>query len=277
MLRGTDLGTRLILSSNQAARTFREWLLPIAAALPPARRQLLATISELNVGYPKSPLSIAADLPRDSLRFLERVPGGLDPGQRVPNGTLSDPQTGEPISLFDLIARGWLMLLFPDRSGSPTVMAAQNDAAHQVRATVGDAVQTFVVVGSLPAGDMAAPGLIDGDGAIARLFGASHGLVALIRPDGYLGYRSLPGQPLELASYLARVFSLRLPGPRGPSGHHPMTVYDLYLESGPRRRKTMVHVPSLLGCVATGATTEEALANTPAAIQSFLRSAGSPR
>lgn len=49
-----------------------------------------------------------------------------------------------------------------------------------------------------------------------------------------------------------------------------MTVYDLYLESGPRRRKTMVHVPSLLGCVATGATTEEALANTPAAIQSFL-------
>ncbi len=49
-----------------------------------------------------------------------------------------------------------------------------------------------------------------------------------------------------------------------------MTIYDLYLESGPRRRKTMVHVPSLLGCVATGATTEEALANTPAAIQSFL-------
>jgi len=50
-----------------------------------------------------------------------------------------------------------------------------------------------------------------------------------------------------------------------------VTVYDLYLESGPRRRKTMVHVPGLLGCVATGATTEEALANTPAAIQSFLR------
>jgi predicted RNase H-like HicB family nuclease len=50
-----------------------------------------------------------------------------------------------------------------------------------------------------------------------------------------------------------------------------MTVYDLYLESGPRRRKTMVHVPGLLGCVATGATTEEALANTPSAIRSFLR------
>jgi len=211
VLRGTDLGTRLILSSNQAARTFREWLLPVAAALPPARRQLLATISELNVGYPKSPLSIAADVPRDSLRFLERAPGGLDPGQRVPDGALREPQTGEPVALFDLFARGWTMLLFPDRSGNPGVIAAQNDAARQVRATVGDTVQSFIVARSLPAGELAAPGLIDGDGDVARHFGAPHGLVTLVRPDGYLGYRGLPGQPLELASYLARVFSLRLP------------------------------------------------------------------
>jgi predicted RNase H-like HicB family nuclease len=50
-----------------------------------------------------------------------------------------------------------------------------------------------------------------------------------------------------------------------------MTTYDLYLESGPRRRKTMIHVPSLLGCVATGATTDEAIAHTPETIRSFLR------
>jgi hypothetical protein len=97
-------------------------------------------------------------------------------------------------------------------------MAAQHDAARQVRATVGDAVQTFVVVDSLPAGAMPAPGLIDGDGAITRLFGASQGLVALIRPDGYLGYRCLPGQPLELASYLARIFALRLRELQAPRG-----------------------------------------------------------
>lgn len=49
-----------------------------------------------------------------------------------------------------------------------------------------------------------------------------------------------------------------------------MMIYDLYLESGPRHRKTMVHVPSLLGCIATGETTEAALANAPAAIHAFL-------
>lgn len=50
-----------------------------------------------------------------------------------------------------------------------------------------------------------------------------------------------------------------------------MKTYDLYLESGPRRRKTMVHVLELLGCVAVGTTTEDALAATPDAIRVFLR------
>lgn len=50
-----------------------------------------------------------------------------------------------------------------------------------------------------------------------------------------------------------------------------MTAYDLYLESGPRRRKTMVHVLDLLGCVAVGPTTEDALAATPETIRAFLR------
>jgi predicted RNase H-like HicB family nuclease/uncharacterized damage-inducible protein DinB len=50
-----------------------------------------------------------------------------------------------------------------------------------------------------------------------------------------------------------------------------VTVYELYLESGPKRRKTMVHVPELLGCVATGPTTEDALDATPGAIRAFRR------
>ena len=50
-----------------------------------------------------------------------------------------------------------------------------------------------------------------------------------------------------------------------------MTTYGLYLESGPKRRKTMVHVLDLLGCVAVGPTTEQALAATPDAIRTFRR------
>lgn len=48
-------------------------------------------------------------------------------------------------------------------------------------------------------------------------------------------------------------------------------TYGLYVESGPKMRKTMVHVPGLLGCTANGPTTEEALAATPDAIRGYLR------
>ena len=49
------------------------------------------------------------------------------------------------------------------------------------------------------------------------------------------------------------------------------TDYALYLESGPKRRKTMVHALDLLGCVAVGPTTEEAIENAPEAIAAYLR------
>lgn len=50
-----------------------------------------------------------------------------------------------------------------------------------------------------------------------------------------------------------------------------MTEYALYIESGPKHKKTMIHVPDLLGCIAQGPTTEEALASTPESIRLFLR------
>jgi len=50
-----------------------------------------------------------------------------------------------------------------------------------------------------------------------------------------------------------------------------MSIYELYLESGPKRKKTMVHVLDLLGCIAKGSTTEEALARTPEALRAYLR------
>jgi uncharacterized damage-inducible protein DinB/predicted RNase H-like HicB family nuclease len=47
--------------------------------------------------------------------------------------------------------------------------------------------------------------------------------------------------------------------------------FPLYLESGPRRRKTMVHVIALPGCIANGPTTEAALDATPDAVRAYRR------
>src|SRR2546427_10633367 len=48
-------------------------------------------------------------------------------------------------------------------------------------------------------------------------------------------------------------------------------VYALYAESGPQRKKTLVHVLDLLGCVVQADTTDEALAAAPDAIRAYLR------
>ncbi len=47
--------------------------------------------------------------------------------------------------------------------------------------------------------------------------------------------------------------------------------YALYAESGPQRKKTLVHVLDLLGCVVQADTTDEALAAAPDAIRAYLR------
>src|SRR5438132_11868942 len=50
-----------------------------------------------------------------------------------------------------------------------------------------------------------------------------------------------------------------------------MTTYALHLESGPQRKRTLVHVLDLLGCVVQADTTDAALAAAPEAIRSYLR------
>ena len=50
-----------------------------------------------------------------------------------------------------------------------------------------------------------------------------------------------------------------------------MKTYDIYLDSGPMRKKTYVNVPALTGCIARGDTTDEAIERTPDAIRAFLR------
>jgi predicted RNase H-like HicB family nuclease len=50
-----------------------------------------------------------------------------------------------------------------------------------------------------------------------------------------------------------------------------MKTYDLYLDSGPMMKKTIVHVPALLGCTVRGDTTQAALEATPDGIRAYLR------
>ena len=77
------------------------------------------------------------------------------------------------------------------------------------------------------------------------------------------------------------------PHPTGPTGPYPrfkcrarvtvaaitqvVSKYALYLESGPQRKSTLVHVVDLLGCAWFAPTTDEALSAAPEEIGAYLR------
>jgi predicted RNase H-like HicB family nuclease/uncharacterized damage-inducible protein DinB len=64
----------------------------------------------------------------------------------------------------------------------------------------------------------------------------------------------------------------------GITSERPRSIrFELFLETGPRHGRTMVHVPALAGCFATGPTTEQAIENARSAIRArleFLRRHG---
>ena len=215
VLLGTDLGTRFVLSNNPVMQAAREHGAPALTRLPPLRHRFLETLAQLRVGYRGSFLSVDADQGEASLSRLRRGPRRLRAGERVPDASLLRARKGEAISLFELFAQGWTLLLFPGKAATPDTIAALGALAREARDTVGDAVQAFIVVDAPPADLPATPVLVDPGGEVARRFGAGTGLAALVRPDGYLGYRGRPGQAGELASYLARVFAMRVAGYEG--------------------------------------------------------------
>jgi hypothetical protein len=200
----------LFLAQNPLMRAVREQVVPAIVGIAPIRRRILAAISQLTINYRGSFLSVDADS-RDEARGWPRLHGrGLRAGERVPDGTLVDARGSTSVALFDLISEGWALLIFPGDEATVEPTGALEPIIRQVRNAVGDAVHSYLVLETPAAGGAAETVLLDPAHKVADVFGARQGLVALVRPDGYLGYRGRLDQQGELASYLARVFAMRL-------------------------------------------------------------------
>jgi 2-polyprenyl-6-methoxyphenol hydroxylase-like FAD-dependent oxidoreductase len=213
VLRGTHLGTRLALARNPLMEAVREYFVPAAVKLPSVRRRALAAISQLGVNYRGSTLSVDAVPAAERRGVLRHGRDGIKAGDRVPDAALTDSSSGETISLFDLIARGWMLLLLAGRTAAPSDIAGLDGIARLVRETVGAEVEPYIVLSAQTDQALATPVLLDTTGEVGSIFAENEGMVALVRPDGYLGYLGAPDQPGALVSYLARVFAMRMREP----------------------------------------------------------------
>jgi len=204
LLRNTDLATRAVLSQNDLMREVRRHLIPVLAGSPRVRQRLMPIVGQLNVNYRGAFLAVDAG-------SVRRRGAGLLAGDRVPDQGLQSV-ADTPVRLYDLIAHGWTLLLFAGADATPERASALLKLAAASQAVVGEAVQRVRIMPGRAEEVAGLTTLLDAQGQVTTRFGASAGLAALIRPDGYLGYRGALEDAGALTSYLARVFAMRMVG-----------------------------------------------------------------
>ncbi len=191
-LRMTDFFSRLNTLSNPLAVAIRNNIGPMLSRNEQLRHRYRNAVAQLSVNY------------RDSRIVGERVEHPLPrtaprPGERASDGPLL--VGGVMARLFDLWrdTRHHLLIL-------SAVELSEGERAAWA-AFENDSVGVDLIVAS-PGGESSS--IIDPDGWLGRVYGASPTALYLIRPDGYVAYRSVPASARAVRSYLERFLPAKL-------------------------------------------------------------------
>ncbi len=219
-LRSTDTGTRAFQAAlamkNPLAIGLRNHFMSFVTSLGFVKERAGRTVSQIEVGYPKSPIvgqdqaslwnvRIAGTDERPGLSDWIHFGDGPAPGARVP-----DMPVGEG-TLFQLL-RGTehTLLCFDGAAATDSGYEKLARIVTMARERLGERVRAYVIVpgtelpAALPAN---VPVLFDADGELHRRFGSRSECIYVVRPDGYVGYRSQPADEQGFAAWLDRVFA----------------------------------------------------------------------
>lgn len=160
---------------------------------------IIAREAQLLVGYPDSPL-VAEDVAEGSLI------AGPVAGQRAPDATgLTQDAVSPALRLFELFRHvGHTLLLW---AGEPATAAAHQQAAIDIEQRLPGSVRCYVMVARGTPVDASGAVLVDDSGSYAAAYGTTGvpSAAYLIRPDGYVSYRTASTDAAEQAvSHLRR-------------------------------------------------------------------------
>ena len=213
VLKGSDLATRVVTLRGELAKHLRDKLMSALGELDFVRRKLARGMSELAISYRGSPI-VAEDRRgpirsafgggpddpglRDALAFA----AGPHPGDRAPDVALADGR-------WLLEARdptGHTLLALDGLNGTPGGDERLRAAAELVRSRYEGLIRPVLVSRTADSKGWDGDVLADPEGEVHRRYGASAECLYLIRPDGYVGYRSQPADVERLRGYLATIF-----------------------------------------------------------------------
>ena len=163
----TDRMTRAATSQNPAAQHLRDWLIPVLTGIPFVKEAMAERLAELSIVYRGSP-------------WVENHgPGPVRAGDRAPDAVLYDRAARAERRIFDLLKTpGFVLLAFDGQEGAKAAEGILGDLPGKVHRI------------TMPGSEWEPETLEDRDCWARTAYGAGgQGLLVLIRPDGYIGYR----------------------------------------------------------------------------------------
>ena len=229
LLQGTDLATRameqVVKFRSPLAVGLRNGFMSLVSKLDFVRANLTSSLSMLNRNYRHSPIVAQHRIPLwrasmkantdselPSLVAWTAFGSAPEPGDRAPDASFSADTQGAT-RLFQLMnPTRFMLLLFDGEASTEEGYRNLADISRRVRQRCGDAVSPYVIVPRAQAPESAhleGPVVVDADKVLHTRYGAQAECLYLIRPDGYIAYRSQPADGDKLLSYLDTLFASR--------------------------------------------------------------------
>ncbi len=239
VLRATQWLTRAVTLHGRMITSMRDGLLEALTQSHSVRGRAVAALSMIDVAYPRSPIvgqtrpslwhCLASVDEGCSLSEYNAFAHGPAPGSRALDAsfTAGNQPSGEPRCLFDLLrSPGHVLLAFEGAQSGPlpAYMCEEIERTADFAMPRIDVVfiarpDSRLEVG--PAGQIGSMFVTDETGEAHRRYGALGRCLYLIRPDGYVAWRSLPIDLDQLTEYLDEIFS------DGAREIHPLQVRSL--------------------------------------------------
>ncbi|MBV8277758.1 MAG: FAD-dependent monooxygenase [Verrucomicrobia bacterium] len=194
----TDFTQTVLTTPHRLNRALRDALLPLVG-LTVVQKKTSETISEIAIGYRKSPIV-----------ENHRLPGGPHAGDRAPDAMVLDSAEGREASLVSLFGKDHVLLMLTGQELQSQDVFQQ--IALFIRHRYDGIVRPFLVLNKqVEPVRVEANVLVDSKGELAQRYGNSPALY-LVRPDGYVAFRSPAARVYLLRAYLAKLSTGGAPG-----------------------------------------------------------------
>jgi len=197
--------TMMLTLTSPASRELRDHIMPILNGIGAVRHEIAVEDAQLSITYGASPIVSEYHHARfGHLRFA----GGPRAGDRAPDaGPLANGDA--PVRLYDLL-RGThhTLVLFGGPDPEAATLQRLLSIARAMSGQPEDLMRVHIVVEGekVPAALAGERGvLLDTGGAAHHRYQADGPALYLVRPDGYIGFRSRPADQSALVTYLARI------------------------------------------------------------------------